>query len=209
MAPWIKYKPLIPSMMYTVVNTSSDDGEDEFPPSKKDTLLSSKSRFGLKRALIFLGSLLAVGLYTWAVLYYAREFIYKPFCPRLTAPDTIHVWVGQISSRRLHRLRRILMGQLQDEVRFSPQLVDPKTPDEDDPLLGSPSPELDANWSTLLSGETSTPQSQSPTYLSTSTAGTDYLPSSLLAFANRISESEVQRLGMQDEAIPFNDEEGG
>ncbi|KXH63789.1 hypothetical protein CSAL01_00047 [Colletotrichum salicis] len=156
--------PAVPSAKYKPV---SDDGLEDVKTDDdhEEYLLdqgkwpSSRGTSRLTRALQILAVLLALATYTWAVLYYAQEVIYKPFCPRLTTPDTVHVW---------------------DKVEFNPQLVNPVTPGHDHPLLGNPTPEVDANWSALLS-----------------------------AFANRIPESEVRRLGMEVDAIPFNDGEGG
>ncbi|KAI9163205.1 hypothetical protein HJFPF1_04804 [Paramyrothecium foliicola] len=150
----VKYHQVSPA---SLAATKSEDDDGELSPS--GPWVVSKRKSTLAQALTFLGSLLLLALYTWAVLFYAREILYKPFCPRLTAPDTLHVW---------------------DEVRFNRQLVNPETPDENHPLLGTPSPEVDANWSALLS-----------------------------TFANRIPKSEVQRLKMEADAIPFYDEEGG
>ncbi|KAL0781173.1 hypothetical protein CaCOL14_002508 [Colletotrichum acutatum] len=133
--PAVKYKPISDDGFEDV---KTDDAHEEYPLNQGNWNST---------------------IYTWAILYYAREVIYKPFCPRLTTPDTVHVW---------------------DQVEFNPQLVNPVTPGYDHPLLGNPSPEVDANWSALLS-----------------------------AFANRIPETEVHRLGMETDAIPFNDGEGG
>ncbi|KAK1687761.1 hypothetical protein BDP55DRAFT_727164 [Colletotrichum godetiae] len=154
-APSAKYKPVSDGAFEDV---KTDDDHEEYLLDK-GKWSSSRGTSRLRRALQILAVLLALATYTWAVLYYAQEVIYKPFCPRLTTPDTVHVW---------------------DKVEFNPQLVNPVTPGHDHPLLGNPTPEVDANWSALLS-----------------------------AFANRIPELEVRRLGMEADAIPFNDGEGG
>ncbi|UQC80466.1 uncharacterized protein CLUP02_05949 [Colletotrichum lupini] len=126
--PAVKYKPVSDDGFEDV---KTDDDHEEYPLDQRkwnSCRGTSKSR----RALQILASLLILAIYTWAVLYYAREVIYKPFCPRLTTPDTVHVW---------------------DKVEFNPQPVNPVTPGHDHPLLGNPSPEVDANWSALLSGK--------------------------------------------------------
>ncbi|RYO81443.1 hypothetical protein DL766_004722 [Monosporascus sp. MC13-8B] len=69
---------------------------------------------------------------------------------------------------------------LWDKVSYKPTEFNPSTPDAADSLLGVPSPELDANWRELL-----------------------------LTFSNRLPESEAQRLGMDADAIPFDDGKGG
>ncbi|KAG7050810.1 Tat pathway signal sequence [Colletotrichum scovillei] len=153
--PAVKYKPVSDDGFEDV---KTDDDHEEYP-LHQENWNSSRGTSKSRRAIQILVSLLILAIYTWAVLYYAREVIYKPFCPRLTTPDTVHVW---------------------DKVEFNPQPVNPVTPGHDHPLLGNPSPEVDANWSSLLS-----------------------------AFANRIPKSEVHRLGMETDAIPFNDGEGG
>ncbi|KAI3530862.1 hypothetical protein CABS03_01006 [Colletotrichum abscissum] len=126
--PVVKYKPVSDDGFEDV---KTDDDHEEYPLDQRKWN-SSRATSKSKRALQILASLLILAIYTWAVLYYAREVIYKPFCPRLTTPDTVHVW---------------------DKVEFNPQPVNPVTPGHDHPLLGNPSPEVDANWSALLSGK--------------------------------------------------------
>lgn len=88
-APAVKYKPVSEDGFEDV---KTDDDHEDYP-LHQGKWNSSKGTSRLRRALQILASLLVLATYTWAILYYAREVIYKPFCPRLTTPDTVHVWV--------------------------------------------------------------------------------------------------------------------
>lgn len=93
MSSFVKYEPISPARSADAATSNSDD---EGYPLPKNTSFFVKQRLRMIPGLAIFGTLVALSLYTWAVLYYAREIIYKPFCPRLTAPDTIHVWASQL-----------------------------------------------------------------------------------------------------------------
>ncbi|KAJ4386816.1 hypothetical protein N0V93_009714 [Gnomoniopsis smithogilvyi] len=149
----------MPSTEYHRLSTSRDDkldsvslaDQEEYVPSKKTSLLVRISRV--------LAAVLGLSVYTAAVLYYAQEYIHKPYCPRFAASDTVHLW---------------------DKIVYKPTPFNPATPHHSDSFLGSPSPELDANWRKLL-----------------------------LKFSDRLPDSEAHKLGPNSDAIPFDDDKGG
>ncbi|KAL5877105.1 hypothetical protein ACKVWC_006262 [Pyricularia oryzae] len=69
---------------------------------------------------------------------------------------------------------------LWDQVGYKPMGFNPATPHHSDGFLGKPSPELDRNWRKLL-----------------------------LTFSSRLPDSEAQKLGDSNDAIPFDDGKGG
>ncbi|ELQ39345.1 hypothetical protein OOU_Y34scaffold00502g21 [Pyricularia oryzae Y34] len=69
---------------------------------------------------------------------------------------------------------------LWDQVGYKPMGFNPATPHHSDGFLGKPNPELDRNWRKLL-----------------------------LTFSSRLPDSEAQKLGDSNDAIPFDDGKGG
>uniref|UniRef100_L7JFX9 Uncharacterized protein n=1 Tax=Pyricularia oryzae (strain P131) TaxID=1143193 RepID=L7JFX9_PYRO1 len=68
----------------------------------------------------------------------------------------------------------------EDQVGYKPMGFNPATPHHSDGFLGKPNPELDRNWRKLL-----------------------------LTFSSRLPDSEAQKLGDSNDAIPFDDGKGG
>ncbi|GJD05055.1 hypothetical protein ColKHC_13880 [Colletotrichum higginsianum] len=120
----------MPSTEYRRLSTSRDDDLDDISSAIQDKYVPPKKKNSLLfRASAVLAAVLGLGVYTAAVLYYAQEYIHKPYCPRFAANDTVHLW---------------------DKVGYKPMSFDPATPHHSDSFLGSPSAELDANWRKLL-----------------------------------------------------------
>ncbi|KAJ5009052.1 Tat pathway signal sequence [Colletotrichum sp. SAR 10_99] len=119
----------MPSTEYHQLSTSRDEDLDDISFTHQDQYVTSKKKALPIRVLGVLVAFLGLVSYTAAVLYYAQEFIHKPYCPRFAASDTVHLW---------------------DKIGYKPMHFNPATPHHSDAFLGSPSAELDANWRKLL-----------------------------------------------------------
>lgn len=85
----------MPSTEYRRLSNSRDDDLDNITIANRETYVSPAKGFRLVRVFGVLASILGLIAYTTAVLYYAQEFIHKPYCPRFAANDTVHLWVSQ------------------------------------------------------------------------------------------------------------------
>ncbi|KAK1565947.1 uncharacterized protein LY79DRAFT_573052 [Colletotrichum navitas] len=119
----------MPSSEYHQLSTSREDELDVISLTDQEKYIPRRKKSILACFLWLLVALLGLGFYTAAVLYYAQEFIHKPYCPRFAAKDTVHLW---------------------DKIGYKPAPFNPATPHHSDPFLGTPSAELDANWRKLL-----------------------------------------------------------
>lgn len=87
--------PSMPSTEYRRLSTSRDDDLDDISSAIQDKYVPPKKKNSLLfRASAVLAAILGLGVYTAAVLYYAQEYIHKPYCPRFAANDTVHLWVS-------------------------------------------------------------------------------------------------------------------
>ncbi|KAK1978235.1 hypothetical protein LZ30DRAFT_825168 [Colletotrichum cereale] len=115
----------MPSTEYHRLSVPGDDDLDDIPLANQEKYVPPKKKSLLVRVSGVLAAVLGLAAYTAAVLYYAQEFIHKPYCPRFAANDT-------------------------DKIGYKPTSFNPATPHHSDSFLGSPSAELDANWRKLL-----------------------------------------------------------